>query len=293
MNAANLSQCLGLRQAPAANRLISAMNERAEGGSPLEAARQALLEAKSRLEAHRDERIEQALDGYRALRSRQTSYEEGLRLQEQQRNDFQALTSRRDALSEQLSAARADCEAYAASGSALDINQYNRLSQRAGALESELSSACRDISALVEQANRCAASQRQYADYLERTGQGGYAAFAYREAAEYSEANFASETAGMMERMRTGAEQWRERVSSYCAQYGRTPYGFECYLLERQTLGDAYGAARQRLAELLYAAERAAPREQSQPPDGEQRTAPAPRANFDTVELGGDQQMDA
>lgn len=293
MNAANLSQCLGLRQTPAANRLISAMNERAEGGSPLAAARQALLEAKSRLEAHRDERMEQALDGYRALRSRQTSYEEALKLHQGRLEEYQHLTGRRDALSEQLSAARAECEAYAASGTALDITQYNRLAQRAGALENELSSACRDISALVEQSNRYAASQRQYADYLERTEQGGYAAFAYREAAEYSEANFASETAGMLERMEAGAEQWRERVSSYCGQYGRTPYDFESYLLERRTLGDAYGAARQRLAELLYAAECAASGEQSRPPDGEQRTAPAPRANFDTVELGGDRQGDA
>ena len=59
----------------------------------------------------------------------------------------------------------------------------------------------------------------------------------------------------MIDRMETGAKQWRDRVSSYCEEYGLTPYDFESYLQERHKLTDAYFAAQQRVSELLYATE--------------------------------------
>ena len=138
------------------DQLVSTLNEKAGEASSLEAASQALLAAKSRLEQHRNEQIEQALDGYLALRSRQTSYEEQLSVQQKQLEDFQSLTNRYDALSSELASTRADCPEP-------DLAQSLRMS----ALEDELAAADRGISAMVEQANRYANSQRQYASYLE------------------------------------------------------------------------------------------------------------------------------
>lgn len=270
MNAVN---CPGIRPLPMSmNRLCPAAAGMAGDASPLEAARQALIRAKTRLEEHRNEQIEHALDGYLALRSRQTSYESGLDVQRKQLEDFQALDGRRNELSAQLSDARAEYEACAVP----DITRYNRVSF----LERELTAANHSITALVDQANRYASSQRQYAGYLEDTGQGGYAAYEYRGQAEYTAENFVSETTGLADRLEAGAAQWRERVSSYCGQFGLTPSDFECYLQQRRELGDAYSAARQRLAELLRAAERAAPEEPRQ--DG----AGSGTARFDTVETG-------
>lgn len=292
MNAANFPSQFGVRpnaaqQAWPMSRFASMLNKAAEGSSPLEAARQALVNAKDRLDRHRDEEIEKALDGYLSLRARQTSYEGGLAVQQEQLENFQSLVCRREQLSQELSDARADYEAYAAAEPTPDFARQNRLSARVSSLEHELASAEDGISTLVEQANRYADSQRKYADYLEKTGQGGYAAFEYRGRVEYSEANFASETAGMIGRMEAGAGQWRERVFSYCGQRGLTPYDFESYLQERRKLGDAYSAARQRFAELLYAAEQAAPEERAgQEGAGERVPAPG-KADFDTVEIGG------
>lgn len=236
------------QQSTPVERLVSILNEKAGEASPLEAARQALLAAKSRLEQHRDEQIEQALDGYLALRSRHTSYEEQLSAQQKQLEGFQSLTSRYDALSSELASARADCPEP-------DLAQSLRMS----ALEDELAAADRGISAVVEQANRYANSQRQYASYLENTSQNGYAAFEYQNQPQYTRENFVSQSSDMIEALETGAGQWQERVSSYCEQFGLTPYDFECYLQERNKLADACLAAQQRLSELLYAANDTAP----------------------------------
>ncbi len=258
MNVTNFQVCRGVRprrEAPMEG-LASMVNRQAADGSPLESARRALEAAKSRLEAHRNQRIEEALDGYLALRARQNSYREGLDVQRGQLEEYRALCGRRDRLSEALSAARA-CA--------------GEETGRAGALEEELASVSGGISALVEQANRYADGQRRYAAYLEKTGQGGYAAFAYREAGRYSEEGFAAETAELAGRMEAGNARWGERVYSYCAGYGLRPGDFEGYLEARRRLGGAYAAARQRYAELLNARE------------GARGAAPS----FDTVELGG------
>ena len=184
--------------------LVSMLNGKAEGQSPLEAAKQALLDAKAKLDEHRNEKIENALGGYRALRSRQTSYEGELDVQQKQLENFQTLSSRRDELTDELSAARADYEAYTATETTLDITQHDRLSLRVSSLENELASVNHDISALVKQANRYTNAQRQYADYLKNTDQGGYAAYEYEDQPEYTEENFVSKTTSMIERMETG-----------------------------------------------------------------------------------------
>lgn len=81
MTISNFPQYFGNRvqgaQTPSSlEKLISGMNEKAGETSPLEAAKQALLRAKTELEEHRNEKIEQALEGCLALRSRQTSRSE-------------------------------------------------------------------------------------------------------------------------------------------------------------------------------------------------------------------------
>lgn len=251
MNIANFPNYFGVqqgRQAAPMDRLVSMLNEKAGEASPLEAARQALLAAKSRLEQHRDEQIEQALDGYLALRSRQTSYEEQLSVQQKQLEDFQSLTSRYDALSSELASTRADCPKP-------DLAQSLRMS----ALEDELAAADRGISAMVEQANRYANSQRQYASYLENTAQSRYAAFEYQDQPQYTRESFVSQTSDMIDALETEAGQWQERISSYCEQFGMTPYDFECYLQERNKLADACFAAQQKLSELLRPADGTAP----------------------------------
>lgn len=266
------------------HQLVSMLNGKAESQSPLEAAKQALLDAKAKLDEQRNEQIENALGGYRALRSRQTSYESGLKVQQEWLDNFQALNSRRDDLTNELSSARADYEAYTATETTLDITQHNRLSLRVSSLENELASVNYDISALVKQANRYTNSQRQYADYLNNSDQGGYAAYEYQDQPEYTEENFVTKTASMIERMETGTKQWRERVSSYCEEYGLTPYDFESYLQERQKLTDSYFAAQQRVSELLYAAETATG-ERVKPTEATQDSTTPVKDNFDTVEI--------
>lgn len=261
------------------------LNDKAGDQSPLEAAKQALLDAKSKLDEHRNEQIENALGGYRALRSRQTSYESELDVQRKQLANFQTLNSRRDELTDELSSAKADYEAYTAAETTLDITQHNRLSLRVSSLENELASVNHDISALVEQANRYTNSQRQYADYLKNTDQGGYAAYEYQDCPKYTEENFASETTSMIERMETGFKEWRDRVSSYCEEYGLTPYDFESYLQKRHKLTDAYFAAQQRVSELLYATEGTTLGERVKPKDSTQGSTVPAKDSFDTVEI--------
>lgn len=265
--------------------LVSMLNNKAEDQSPLDAAKQALLDAKARLDEHRNEQIENALGGYRALRSRQTSYESELDVQQKQLENFQTLNSRRDELTDELSSAKADYEAYTATETTLDITQHNRLSLRVSSLENELASVNHDISALVKQANRYTNSQRQYADYLKNTDQSGYAAYEYQDQTEYTEENFVSETTGMIERMETGFKQWRERVSSYCAEYGLKPYDFESYLQERHKLTDAYFAAQQKVSELLYATEGTTLGERIKQAGSTQGSTMPVKDNFDTVEI--------
>ena len=289
MNAANFPNFYNIQQRSAQQatpmaQLVSMLNDKAER-SPLEAAKQALLDAKTKLDEHRNEQIENALGGYRALRSRQTSYEGELDVQQKQLENFQTLSSRRDELTDELSAARADYEAYTATETTLDITQHNRLSLRVSSLENELASVNHDISALVNQANRYTNSQRQYADYMKNTDQGGSAAYEYQDQPEYTEENFISETTGMIERMETGAKQWRDRVSSYCGEYGLTPYDFESYLQERHKLTDAYFAAQQRVSELLYATEGTSVGERVKQAESTQGSAMPVKDNFDTVEI--------
>ena len=274
-----------VQQTTPMDQLVSLLNEKVDGNSPLEAAKQALLDAKAKLDEQRNEQIENALGGYRALRSRQTSYESGLKVQQGWLENFRSLNSRRDELTGELSAAKADYEAYIATETALDITQHNRLSLRVSSLENELSSVNHDISALVEQANRYTKSQRQYADYLRNTDQGGYAAYEYHDQLEYTEENFVSETTSMIDRMEKGAKQWRERVSSYCEEYGLTPYDFESYLQERHKLTDAYFAAQQRVSELLYATEGTTVGERVKQTESMQGSATPVKDNFDTVEI--------
>lgn len=290
MNVANFPNFYNIQQkqvqqtAPM-GRLVSMLNGKAGGQSPLEAAKQALLDAKTKLDEHRNEKIENALSGYRALRSRQTSYEGELDVQQKQLENFQTLSSRRDELTDELSAAKADYEAYAATETTLDITQHNRLSLRVSSLENELTSVNHDISALVEQANRYTNSQRQYADYLKNTDQGGYAAYEYQDQTEFTEENFVSQTTSMIDRMETGAKQWRDRVSSYCEEYGLTPYDFESYLQERHKLTDAYFAAQQRVSELLYATEGITAGEATKQKEPTQVSATSLKDSFDTVEI--------
>ena len=142
------------QQATPMAQIMPMLNDKAKDQSPLEAAKQALFDAKAKLDEHRNEQIENALGGYRALRSRQTSYESELDVQQKQLENFRALSSRRDELTGELSSATADYEAYTATETTLDITQHNRLSLRVSSLENELASVNHDISALVEQANR-------------------------------------------------------------------------------------------------------------------------------------------
>lgn len=265
--------------------IMSMLNDKAKDQSPLEAAKQALSDAKAKLDEHRNEQIENALGGYRALRSRQTSYESELDVQQKQLENFQTLSSRRDDLAGELSTAKADYEAYIATETTLDITQHNRLSLRVSSLENELASVNHDISALVEQANRYTNSQRQYADYLKNTDQDGYATYEYLDQTEYTEENFVSKTTSMIERMETGFNQWRDRVSSYCAEYGLKPYDFESYLQERHKLTDAYFAAQQRVSELLYATGSTTLGERIKQAGSTQGSTMSVKDNFDTVEI--------
>ena len=275
------------QQAMPMAQLVSMLNDKAGDMSPLETAKQALLDAKSKLDEHRNEQIENALGGYRALRSRQTSDESELDVQQKQLENFQTLNSRRDELMDELSCARVDYEAYIETETTLDITQHNRLSLRVSSLENELASVNHDISALVEQANRYTNSQRQYAEYLKNTNQDGYAAYEYQDQPEYTEENFVSETSGMIGCMETGFKQWRDRVSSYCAGYGLTPYDFESYLQERHKLTDAYFAAQQRVSELLYATEGATSGGCVKQADSTRGSTMSVKDNFDTVEISG------
>ena len=152
-------------------------------------------------------------------------------------------------------------------------------------LKNELVSVSRDISALVEQTNRYAKSQRQYADDSRNTDQGGYAAYEYQDQSEYTEGNFVTETTSMIERMETGAKQWRDRVSSYCEEYGLNPYDFESYLQERHKLTDAYFAAQQRVSELMYASEGTTVGERVEQTEPTQGSVAPVKDNFDTVEI--------
>lgn len=268
------------------DQIVSMLNDRAEVQSPLETAKQALLDAKAKLDEHRNEKIENALGGYRALRSWQTSYEGELDVQQKQLENFQALSSRRGELMDELSAARADYEAYTATETTLDITQHNRLSLRVSSLEDELASVNHNISALVKQANRYTNSQRQYAGYLNNTDQSGYAAYEYLDQSEYTEENFVSQTNNMIEHMEAGVKQWRDRVSSYCEEYGLTPYDFECYLQELQKMTDAYFATQQRVSELLYAAKgTTAVGESVKSSEVTQGSVAPVKDNFDMVEI--------
>ena len=94
-----------------------------------------------------------------------------------------------------------------------------------------------------------------------------------------------SETTSMIGRMETGFKQWRDRVSSYCAGYGLTPYDFESYLQERHKLTDAYFAAQQRVSELLYATEGATSGECVKQANSTQGSTMSVKDNFDTVEI--------
>ena len=290
MNVTNFPNFYNIQQKPAQQatpmaQIMSMLNDKAKDSSPLEAAKQALFDAKAKLDEHRNEQIENALGGYRALRSRQTSYESELDVQQKQLENFRALSSRRDELTGELSSATADYEAYTATETTLDITQHNRLSLLVSSLENELASVNHDISALVEQANRYTSSQRQYADYLKNTDQGGYAAYEYQDQTEYTEENFVSETTGMIDRMETGFKQWRDRVSSYCEEYGLTPYDFESYLQERHKLTDAYFAAQQKVSELLYATESTSLGERIKQAGSTQSSTMPVKDNFDMVEI--------
>ena len=74
-------------------------------------------------------------------------------------------------------------------------------------------------------------------------------------------------------------------VTSYCEQYGLTPYGFESYLQERHKLSDAFSAAKQRLSELLYAAEGSAMKARSTQAEAAQVGGATGKGAFDTVEI--------
>lgn len=218
----NMFRTGAARQASPLGKLLPS---RPQEQSPLESARQALLRAKDALEAQRDEEMEAALPGYRALRSRQSSYEEALAVQQENFSEFQNLNSRCDSLSEELSAARSE------------ETQDLAWSRRVSALEGNLEAAEQARSAFLARANRCARGQAQYAAYLEESGQGGYAAYEYQGRGECTQENFAAETSELIQRLQTGSQQWRERVSDYCTQHGKTPYDFETYIQDRRAWG--------------------------------------------------------
>lgn len=274
------------RQTSPMGQIASMLNEKAEKQSPLEIAKQALSEIQFRLDRQRDERIENALEGYKALRSRRNSYEDALSIQQGKLESFQTLSCRYDTLLNELSSAKTDYEAYAATDT-LDMTQYNRLSLRVNSLEQELSAVDQEISSFVEQANRYTNSQKQYAAYLEKTDQNGYAAFQYQDQGEYTRENFASQTTDMIKRMEAGVHQWRERVFSYCKQYGLSPYDFESYLQDRHKLNDAYFAARQRVMELQYTTDGMAFENSVGPGKPAEGVAAPAKNNFDTVEVSG------
>ena len=130
MNVTNFPNFYNIQQKPAQQatpmaQIMSMLNDKAKDSSPLEAAKQALFDAKAKLDEHRNEQIENALGGYRALRSRQTSYESELDVQQKQLENFRALSSRRDELTGELSSATADYEAYTATETTLDITQHS------------------------------------------------------------------------------------------------------------------------------------------------------------------------
>lgn len=255
-------------------RLADMLNKAGDNAS-LEAAQKALLAAKERLDQQRDEDIEAALPGYQGLCSRQRSYEEQLHTQNAYLEEFQALSNRQGALSAELAKAQGETNALEEGG------WMNSQSRQVATLEQELATVDQDITALVEQMNRYASGQKQYAAYLEKTGQGGYAAFQYQDQPAYTRENFAAEATGMMQRLETGREQWRERVDSYCEQHGFSAYDFEHYMQERYKLGDAYATAKRRLAELLYTQAGSGQAKQGD-------VTPLPPGRVDTVELSGD-----
>ena len=264
----------GTGQAAPMGRLVSMLEEKNQ--TPLERARRALLNAKEKFEQQRDERMEEALPGYKALCSRRNSFEEGLAVQREQLEDFRALSSRRERLAGELSSAKASAEAGGTEAAGLPSLESSR---HTAALE--------DALAAVEGANRYAGAQRQYADYLERTEQNGYAAFAYRDCPELTEESFLSGTSEMAERFAAGAAQWRERISDYCESYGLTASDFERYLQERNSLGAVYAAARQRYLELLNAAEGAVSDGSGGPVESAQGASTPKERAFDRVELSG------
>lgn len=272
----------GTGQAAPMGRLVSMLEEKNQ--TPLERARRALLNAKEKFEQQRDERMEEALPGYKALCSRRNSFEEGLAVQREQLEDFQVLSSRRERLAGELSSAKASAEAGGTEAAGLPSLESSR---HTAALEDALAAVERDISALVEGANRYAGAQRQYADYLERTEQNGYAAFAYRDCPELTEESFLSGTSEMAERFAAGAAQWRERISDYCESYGLTASDFERYLQERNSLGAVYAAARQRYLELLNAAEGAVSDGSGGSVESAQGASTPKERAFDRVELSG------
>ncbi len=249
--------------------------DQAGGNARLEAAQKALLEAKERLDQQRDADIEAALPGYKALCARQRSYEEQLRTQQAYLEDFQTLSSRQDALSAELA------KAQGMAGTLEESGRMSSQSRQLAALEQELATVDQDITALVEGMNRYTSSQKQYAAYLEKTGQSGYAAALYQDQPAYTRENVVSETTGMIQRLETGTQQWRERVSAYCEDCGFRAYDFERYIQERHALGDAYATAKQRLAELLYTQDGP-----DQAEEGEE--APLVSGRVDTVEISGD-----
>lgn len=233
-------------------RLTAVLADKTEDMSPLERARRALLKAKENLERHRDERIEEALPGYRALCSRRNSYEEHRDVTRKDLEAFQTLSARRESLAGGLSSARAGMEAGAEARP--DGLLSGGETRRTAALEEELAAVEGELSALVERANRYASSQRQYAAYLEKTGQSGYAAFVYRDRPELTGETFLSGTAELAKRFEAGAAAWNERASRYCEGFGLTASDFERYLEERSKLGGVYAGARQRYMELLNTA---------------------------------------
>ena len=123
------------QQATPMAQIMPMLNDKAKDQSPLEAAKQALFDAKAKLDEHRNEQIENALGGYRALRSRQTSYESELDVQQKQLENFRALSSRRDELTGELSSATADYEAYTATETTLIVSRiclYTKSPPRGG-----------------------------------------------------------------------------------------------------------------------------------------------------------------
>lgn len=225
-------------------RLASLLEEKRP--SSLERARRALLNAREELERQRDERVEEALPGYRALCARRNSYEEQRSVNQECLEQFQALNGCRDRLlAESVSAGAADRPEGMPS---LEEAQHT------GAPEEELAAVDREMSALVERMNRYTGAQRQYAAYLEKTGQDGYAAFVYRDWGGLTRENFLPEMTERVSTLEQEEKDWNGRVWGYCKQRGLTADEIERYLQEKNRLGGAYAAARQRYLELLDAA---------------------------------------